>query len=77
MALPFIPYRVGEKSKVPKWKKDEALNLLSRFADWKTCQSAQLNPNPEVRDQAITYLREFAADGDPFSQALLENREIP
>jgi hypothetical protein len=63
--------------RLPAAEKDEALDLLNRFADWKTCESALSNPNPEVRDQAIIYLREFAADGDPFSQAILENREIP
>jgi len=63
--------------RLPVAEKDEALDLLNRFADWKTCKAALANPNPEVRNQAIIYLREFAADGDPFSQALLENREIP
>jgi hypothetical protein len=54
-----------------------ARGLLDRFADWRTCESALLNPDPEVREIALGYLREFAADGDPFSQALLENRVIP
>lgn len=36
-----------------------------------------LNPSPEVRELAMTHLREFAAAGDPFSLAILEGRELP
>ncbi len=55
----------------------DARALLDRFADWRTCQAALTNPDPEVTELAMSYLREFAADGDPFSQALLANTPVP
>jgi hypothetical protein len=54
-----------------------ARSLLDRFVDWRTCQAALQNPNAQVREMALKYLHEFAADGDPFSQAVLEQREVP
>ena len=55
----------------------EASALLNRFADWRTCEAALLNPDPEIKEIALGYLREFAADGDPFSQAILVDGHIP
>jgi hypothetical protein len=55
----------------------EAVSLLDRFSDWQVLQAALGNPLPEVRELAMTHLREFAEAGDPFSQAILEGREIP
>ncbi len=54
-----------------------AKSLFDRFTDWKTCEAALQNPHPEVRELAVMHLSEFASDGDPFSQAILENRTIP
>ena len=51
--------------------------MFDRFLDWKVCGMALDNPAPEVRDYAYQCLRDMAADGDPFSQALLEERDIP
>lgn len=62
---------------LPSVSLDEAKRLLDRFLDWEVCRMALENPAQEVRDYAIECLREMAADGDPFSQALLEEREIP
>lgn len=55
----------------------EVKALLERFVDWDVCRMALGNPSPEVRGYALAYLREMAGDGDPFSQALLDEREIP
>jgi len=55
----------------------EATDLLDRYSVWQVLQSALENPSPEVRELAMTHLREFAAAGDPFSLAILEGREIP
>ena len=63
--------------RLPQALRDEALDLLNRFADWKTCEAALSNPDPEVHAHAISCLRELAEEGDPFSRAILENREIP
>jgi hypothetical protein len=55
----------------------EVKYLLGRFLDWDVCRIALDNPSQEVRDYALECLREMAGEGDPFSQALLEDRQIP
>ncbi len=64
-------------ARLPTATLSEAQALLGRFVDWRTCEAALLNPDPGVRELALTYLREFAADGDPFSQAILAATPIP
>lgn len=44
--------------------------LLERFVDWQTCEAALRNPNATVQEMALGLLRAFAAQGDPFSQAI-------
>ncbi len=56
---------------------EEVTRLFDRFLDWEVCAMALENPSQEVRDHAMACLREMAAEGDPFSQALLEDRGIP
>lgn len=56
---------------------DEAKRLFDRFLDWEVCKMELENPAGDVREYAVQCLREMAADRDPFSQALLEEREIP
>jgi hypothetical protein len=55
----------------------EARAMLDRFADWRTCEAALSNPDAAVAEIALAYLREFAAAGDPFSQAILDDHPIP
>ncbi len=62
---------------LPTASLDEAEALLGRFSDWQVLQMALENPSFEVQELARTHLREFAAAGDPFSQAILEGRELP
>lgn len=62
---------------LPSAPLDEVRYLLGRFVDWDVCRIALDNPSPEVRDFALQCLREMADEGDPFSQALLEDRQIP
>jgi hypothetical protein len=62
---------------LPSVSLEEARHLLDRFLDWEVCRMALQNPAQEVREYAIKCLREMADDGDPFSMALLEEREIP
>jgi HEAT repeat protein len=54
-----------------------AAALLGRYSDWEVLRAALENPAPEVRELALSHLREFAAEGDPFSQAVLEGRAVP
>jgi hypothetical protein len=55
----------------------KAQALLERFVDWQTCEAALRNPDENVRELAVNFLREFAAEGDPFSQAILNEKIIP
>lgn len=53
---------------------------LHTLPGWREIAGAQIalgNPAQEVRDYAVECLREMAAEGDPFAQALLEDRQIP
>ena len=65
------------KRRLPLATLEEARSLLERYSEWQVLIAALENPLEEVRELARTHLREFAAAGDPFSQAILEGREIP
>jgi hypothetical protein len=52
-------------------------NRPTMDGDWRTCEAALTNPDSAVTEIATAYLREFAADGDPFSQALRANAPVP
>ena len=50
---------------------DEARGLFERFFDADVFKSALDNPDSEVRAMALGYLREFEAEGDPYSRDIL------
>jgi len=62
---------------LPSASLDEVRQLFDRFLDWEVCNFAMENPSQDVRNYTIECLREMANEGDPFSQALLEDRKIP
>lgn len=62
---------------LPSASLDVVKKLFERFLDWEVCQMALNHPTQEVRDYAVECLREMATEGDPFSQALLDARQIP
>lgn len=62
---------------LPTADAETARGLFDRYVDWRTCQAAMQNPDETVREMAMAYLRELAAEGDPFSRDLVEGREIP
>jgi hypothetical protein len=45
--------------------------MLDRFLDPEALQYARENPHPEVRALVLGYLREFEAEGDPYSRDIL------
>lgn len=49
----------------------EAKDLLDRFLDPEVLGFAQTNPNADVRQYVVSLLREFEAEGDPFSRDIL------
>jgi hypothetical protein len=65
------------REQLPLASFEKAQAMLARYSEWQVLQAALENPSPEVRDLAMSHLREFAAAGDPFSLAILEGREIP
>ena len=69
--------RAEYRAQLPTATLEEAVALLDRYSEWQVLQAALENPSPEVRELAMSHLREFAAAGDPFSLAILEGREIP
>jgi hypothetical protein len=69
--------RADYKVRLPIATLEEAKHLLGRFSEWQVLSFALGNPSLDVRELAMTHLREFAVLGDPFSQAILEGRELP
>lgn len=59
------------KERLPVCDLAEATSMLDRFLDPEALQHARTNPNPEVRALALKYLREFEAEGDPYSRDIL------
>ena len=69
--------RADYKKRLPAASLAEAQAMLERYSEWQVLTAALENPLAEVRELAMTHLREFAAAGDPFSHAILEGRELP
>ena len=69
--------RADYKKRLPAASLAQAQAMLERYSEWQVLTAALENPLSEVRELAMTHLREFAAAGDPFSQAILEGRELP
>jgi hypothetical protein len=59
------------KERLPICDLAEATTMLDRFLDPEALQHARTNPHPEVRALALKYLREFEAEGDPYSRDIL------
>jgi hypothetical protein len=59
------------QNRLPVCDLAEAEVLLDRFLDPEILQYARTNPSAEVRALCLKYLREFAAEGDPYSRDIL------
>ena len=69
--------RAEYRARLPQATAAEARDMLERYSDWEVLSVALDHPSPEVRELALAHLREFAAEGDPFSQAILAGRPVP
>ena len=69
--------RVEYRARLPQATAAEALDMLERYSDWEVLTVALEHPAAEVRELALAHLREFAAEGDPFSQAVLAGLPLP
>lgn len=69
----FLEGRVKKRyrERLPVCDAAEARALLERFLDPEVLGSALDNPDAAVRDMALTHLREFEAEGDPYSRDIL------
>lgn len=63
--------KVRFRERLPVCDLKEATAMLDRFLDPEVLQYAETNPHPEVRALALKYLREFEAEGDPYSRDIL------
>ncbi len=59
------------RERLPVCDEAEARSLLDRFLDPEVLCFALDNPHAEVRDFALQSLREFEAEGDPYSRDIL------
>ncbi|MCF7675983.1 MAG: hypothetical protein K9N23_09215 [Akkermansiaceae bacterium] len=69
--------RAEYRARLPQATAAEARDMLERYSDWEVLSVALDHSEPEVRELALSHLREFAAEGDPFSQAILAGRPVP
>lgn len=71
--IAFLESKVNErfKERLPVCDLAEALHMLERYTDPALLLHAKANPSKDVRDLALKYLREFAAEGDPYSRDIL------
>ena len=59
------------RERLPVCDAAEAHSLLDRFLDPEVLSFALRNPHAEVRESALQSLREFEAEGDPYSRDIL------
>jgi hypothetical protein len=59
------------RERLPVCDVAEAQGLLDRFLDPECLQYALDNPDAAVREMALVHLREFEAEGDPYSRDIL------
>lgn len=69
--------RAEYRERLPRATAAEAREMLERYSDWEVLSVALNHPAPEIRELTLSHLREFAAEGDPFSQAILAGRPVP
>ena len=69
----FLESRVKKlfRERLPVCDAAEARGLLERFLDPEVLAFALENPDCDVRALALTHLREFEAEGDPYSRDIL------
>ncbi|MEI8312159.1 MAG: hypothetical protein WCH98_15515 [Verrucomicrobiota bacterium] len=61
--------------RLPQARPDEALEMLARFLNPKVAATAARHADPQVREAGMKFLRELAAEGDPFARDLLAGFE--
>jgi hypothetical protein len=69
----FLESRVKSRfrERLPVCEPDEAIRLMERYADPELLGYALESPHGQVRNYALNILREFEAEGDPYSRDIL------
>ncbi len=60
-------------ARLPSATPDEALAMLARFLTPKVAEAGAHHAAESVRAKSVEFLRELAAEGDPFARDILEN----
>ena len=60
-------------AELPATTEERAVEMLERFLTPKVAEAALAHPSETVRQRAMSFLRELAAEGDPFAADILKN----
>jgi len=75
MDIAFLENKAEKRylAELPVATEVRALEMLERFLTPKVAEAALAHSSPLVREQALSFLRELAAEGDPFAADILKN----
>jgi len=75
MDIAFLENKAEKRylAELPAATEDHAIEMLARFLTPKIAESALAHSSGVVRQLAMSYLQELAADGDPFAADILKN----
>ena len=75
MDIAFLENKAEKRylAELPATTEERAVEMLERFLTPKVAEAALAHPSETVRQRAMTFLRELAAEGDPFAADILKN----
>jgi hypothetical protein len=75
MDIAFLENKAEKRylAELPATTEERAVEMLERFLTPKVAEVALAHPSETVRQRAMSFLRELAAEGDPFAADILKN----
>jgi hypothetical protein len=75
MDITFLENKAEKRylAELPATTEERAVEMLERFLTPKVAEAALAHPSETVRQRAMSFLRELAAEGDPFAADILKN----
>lgn len=75
MDIAFLENKAEKRylAELPATTEERAVEMLERFLTPKVAEAALAHPSETVRQRALSFLRELAAEGDPFAVDILKN----
>lgn len=75
MDIAFLENKAERRylAELPATTEERAIKMLERFLTPKVAEAALAHPSETVRQRAMSFLRELAAEGDPFAADILKN----